>query len=141
MSQPEKVGQVEKVNPHFKIGVYGRSATEEFPFVTDLREQERQILEFIDRKGDQGKFGKVVGSYLDANRSGHDLYRPELQRLLTAVMSQEVSLLIVTDLERLSKSVEHFFEIWSVIQKNGCSLITLNPYRYQINDAAPLPLS
>lgn len=141
MENAKNVVNIEKVNPHFKIGIYGRSASEEFPFVTDLKDQEKQILDFIDRKGDKGKFGKIVGSYLDSNRSGHDLYRPELQRLLTAVSKQEVSLIIVTDLERLSKSVEHFFEIWSVIQRSGCSTITLNPYRYCLNGTAPLPLS
>ena len=125
-----KAVEVEKVNPQFKIGIYGRSASEEFPFVLDIKDQEKQATEYIDRKSDQGKFGKVVGTFFDIEKSGHDLYRPELQRLLRAIVDKEVNLLVVPDLERLSKSTEHFFDIWSVIQKSGCGMVTLNPYRF-----------
>jgi DNA invertase Pin-like site-specific DNA recombinase len=70
-------------------------------------------------------FGEVVKVFIDRAKSGKDTNRPELQRLLKAIIDGEVTMVMVTDLSRLSRSIKDFSEMWELMRSHGCEFQSL----------------
>jgi site-specific DNA recombinase len=54
-----------------------------------------------------------------------DTNRPELQRLLAAIRNREITLVMVSELSRLSRSIKDFSEIWELMQRSDCGFLSL----------------
>ncbi|MFN7684734.1 MAG: recombinase family protein [Oligoflexia bacterium] len=63
--------------------------------------------------------------FIDRAKSGKDTNRPELQRMLATIKRGEITLLIVTELSRLSRSTKDFAGIWELMQKHDCQFMSL----------------
>jgi DNA invertase Pin-like site-specific DNA recombinase len=71
-------------------------------------------------------FLEITETFIDRARSGKDTNRPELQRLLlTAIRRREVTLVMVTELSWLSRSIKDFAEIWEMMQAHDCGFLSL----------------
>jgi hypothetical protein len=62
------------------------------------------------------KFGEVTRVFVDRAKSGKDTNRPELQRLLKAIVNREISIVMVTELSRLSRSIKDFADMWETMR-------------------------
>ena len=60
----------------------------------------QQLQELIDES-----VSALFAVFVDRAKSGKDTNRPELQRLLSAVRNREVTLVMVSELSRLSRSI------------------------------------
>ena len=72
-----------------------------------------------------GQFGEVVAVFVDRAKSGKDTNRPELQRMLRAIRNREITLVMVSELSRLSRSIRDFCEIWELMRSSGCEFQSL----------------
>jgi site-specific DNA recombinase len=116
-----------KVNGLHKIGLYIRVSTEEQASNPEgsIKSQEQRLRQAVEFKNVIGKFGQVTDVFIDRAKSGKDTNRPELQRLLQAVIKREISLIMVTELSRLSRSIKDFSEIWELMRIHGCQFQSL----------------
>ena len=69
---------------------------------------------------------QVVEVFREEGASGKSLDRPELQRMLTAVKRGLVDLVLVTRLDRLSRSLLDFFELNRSFEKHTVRFVSLN---------------
>lgn len=110
-----------------RIAAYIRVSTDEQAENPEgsIKNQEERIRQTVRFKNQEGLFGEIVDVFIDRARSGKDTNRPELQRLLAAIRRKEISLLIVTELSRLSRSIKDFSHIWELMQASGCQFMSL----------------
>lgn len=66
----------------------------------------------------------IVGKYIDRSRSGRDMGRHELQRLLKESRKGEWSVVLVWKLDRLSRSQEDYFLIIRMLGQNGVAVMS-----------------
>lgn len=114
-------------NKHHKIGLYVRVSTEEQAENPEgsIKNQEERLREMIRFKNGDMPFGEVAGVFIDRARSGKDTNRPELQRLLAAIRRKEISLVMVSELSRLTRSIKDFSGIWELMQACSCQFMSL----------------
>ncbi len=110
-----------------KICLYIRVSTEEQASNPEgsIKSQEQRLRSHVDFKNLEFTFGEVVHVFVDRAKSGKDTNRPELKKLLLAVHRKEVSLVMVTELSRLSRSIKDVCEIWELMRANGCEFLSL----------------
>jgi hypothetical protein len=93
-----------------RVAAYLRVSTEEQAENPEgsIKNQEERIKMVLALKNADTPFGTLQGVYCDAGRSGKDLNRPELQRLLKAIAAREIDMVIVSELSRLTRSIKDF---------------------------------
>jgi site-specific DNA recombinase len=125
-----------------KIAFYVRVSTEEQAQNPEgsIRNQEERLRETVKLKNSVSHFGEIVSVYIDRARSGKDTNRPELQKLLSDIEKEEVDLVMVTELSRLSRSIKDFAEIWELMQRHGCGFLSLREQFDTTNAAGELVL-
>lgn len=109
------------------IALYIRVSTEEQAENPEgsIRNQEERLKEMIRFKNADAPFGEISGVFIDRARSGKDTNRPELQRMLAAIRRREITLVMVTELSRLSRSIKDFSGIWELMQACKCQFMSL----------------
>jgi len=119
--------RVSKAGGSHRIGLYVRVSTEEQAENPEgsIKSQEQRLRQQIQFRNAEGIFGEVADVFIDRAKSGKDTNRPELQRLLQAVRRREVTIVMVTELSRLSRSIKDFCEIWELMRANGCEFQSL----------------
>ena len=96
--------------PH-KIGLYIRVSTEEQAVRVEgsLDSQRHRLQSWVDvKKMQDDTWGDVVKVYVDEGVSAKDLHRPQLQRMFSDIKKGKINLVLVTDLARLSRSIQDF---------------------------------
>jgi site-specific DNA recombinase len=110
-----------------KIALYVRVSTEEQASNPEgsIKSQEQRLRSHVQEKNREGNFGEIVAVYIDRARSGKDTNRRELQKLLRGVRKGEITLVLVSELSRLSRSIRDFSEIWELMRAHGCQFQSL----------------
>lgn len=110
-----------------RIALYVRVSTEEQASNPEgsIKSQEQRLRQHVAMKNQEGSFGEVTVVFTDRAKSGKDTNRPELQRLLTAVRKKEVTLVLVSELSRLSRSIRDFCDMWELMRQSGCQFQSL----------------
>lgn len=110
-----------------KVAYYIRCSTEEqneSPEGT-IKNQEERLALTLKLKNQMGEgYGNHVGTYTDV-KSGKDMNRTELRRLLRDIEHGSVDVVMVTELSRLSRSIKDFSEIWEFMLAHGCQFLSL----------------
>ena len=117
---------MDKKKPH-QIAAYIRVSTEEQAENPEgsIKNQEERIRQAVQFKNMEDHFGELAHVFVDRAKSGKDTNRPALQGLLAAIRRKEITLVLVTELSRLSRSIKDFSAIWELMQKHGCSFMSL----------------
>lgn len=68
---------------------------------------------------------ELVDLVIDDGYSGKDLERPGMQRVLEMVRTRQVDTLIVTKLDRLTRSVRDFQDLLDITEKAGVSIVSM----------------
>lgn len=110
-----------------RIAFYIRVSTEEQAENPEgsIKNQEERLKMTLLLKNSDGNFGKLVHVFCDAARSGKDMNRPELRKLLQAIEEGRVNMVMVSELSRLSRSIKDFSQIWEFMQSHGCGFLSL----------------
>ncbi len=112
---------------NYKIGLYIRVSTEEQAENPEgsIKNQEERLIQTIKFKNMEGNFGEVVQVYIDRAKSGKDTNRPELQKMLIAIKTKKINLIMVSELSRISRNMKDFSEIWDMMKKMDCGFYSL----------------
>ena len=116
-----KVQKNEELQSH-KIAIYVRVSTEEQASNVEgsIKSQEQRLRQHVDYLNYGRSFGEITHVFIDRARSGKDTNRPELQRLLRAINDKEVTMVLTTEISRLSRSLKDFCAIWDLMRQQGC---------------------
>jgi DNA invertase Pin-like site-specific DNA recombinase len=118
---------IKDTQPLHKIGIYIRVSTEEQASNPEgsIKSQEQRLRAHVDLKNYERPFGEVSKVFVDRAKSGKDTNRSELQRLLKAIISREITLVMVTELSRLSRSIKDFSDMWELMREHRCEFLSL----------------
>ena len=111
-----------------RIGLYLRVSTEEQARIQDgsLVSQRRRLEEYVEGQNRrEAGWGAIVDVYSDEGKSAKDMNRPQFQRLIQDIKTGRISLVLTTELSRLSRSIKDFCEVWDFFKKSNASFITL----------------
>ncbi len=110
-----------------RCGLYIRASTEEQCESPDgtIKNQEERLRLALKLKNTGEAFGRVVDIYSDPGKSGKDMNRPELQRMLRDVQAGKLNLIMISDLSRFSRSIKDFSQVWEFLQAHQCGLLSL----------------
>ncbi|MFH0754103.1 MAG: recombinase family protein [Candidatus Omnitrophota bacterium] len=107
--------------------LYLRVSTERQSLVRDgsLDTQESRLKGYIDfRKGGETDW-KVVDTYREEGKSGKNTDRPELHRLLNDIKIGRVNTVIVTKIDRITRSLLDFYRLMDLFDKNNAEFVSL----------------
>lgn len=122
---------IKKDNPTHKSGhrvaLYIRVSTEEQAENPEgsIRNQEERLRAAVALRNMEAPFGEITEVFIDRARSGKDTKRPELQRMLGGIRRREITLVLVSELSRLSRSIKDFSDIWELMRASGCGFQSL----------------
>ena len=70
--------------------------------------------------------GGDLREYKDAGYSGKNTARPDFQRLLKDIKANKIKTLYVYRLDRFSRSVADFSQLWETLQEHGVEFVSVN---------------
>lgn len=110
-----------------KIALYIRVSTEEQASNPEgsIKSQEQRLRHHVQFRNYEEHWGEVADVFIDRAKSGKDTNRPQLQRLLKSIERGEISLVMVTELSRLSRNIKDFCEIWDLMREHNCEFQSL----------------
>src|SRR3989339_1193064 len=111
-----------------KIGIYVRVSTEEQAQIAEgsLESQQHRLRSFVEVKNLQEKnWGKVVETYIDDGYSAKNTNRPAYQRMLKDLRNGKISLILITDLSRLSRSISDFCILLKELEKYKAKFLSV----------------
>lgn len=111
----------------YKIAIYTRVSTEEQAENPEgsIKNQELRLREFVKLKNMVAPFGEVTHIFSDPGKSAKDMNRPSFQLLMQAIENREVSLILVTELSRLTRSIKDFSILQDFLKANECEFLSL----------------
>lgn len=114
-------------NKLYRIAIYVRVSTEEQAENPEgsIKNQEQRIREYIKLKNMVEPFGEVVVVFSDPGKSAKDMNRPGFQKMLGAIRSQEINMVVVTELSRFSRSTKDFTMLQEFLEEHGCKFLSL----------------
>lgn len=119
-----------------KFAIYGRVSSKRQAEEGDsLEAQERLGLRFVEeRKVLNGWQVAYIRSYFDKGKSGKNTKRPELDRLRRDIANGEIDYVVTFKLDRITRSVRDFVELWDFFNRNGVEVISI---RESFDTSAP----
>jgi site-specific DNA recombinase len=121
-----------------KIGIYVRVSTEEQAQVADgsIESQQHRINAFIDIKKHQEKnWGKVFDTYIDDGYSAGSTNRPAYQRMIRDLKDGKITLILITDLSRLSRNIADFCDLYKEFGKYKANFLSI---KEQFDTSTPI---
>ena len=111
--------------PPLRVALYLRVSTDDQAKKEEgsLDTQEARLRSAVAARANRCEIRHV---FREEGESGKTLDRPELQRLLAAVRCGEVDLLMVTRVDRLSRSLLDFFEVNRLLEKHKVQFHSLH---------------
>jgi len=113
-------------------GLYARVSTVRQAVVQDgsLDNQFERMHAFIQFKntGNKSDAWEITQMYREEGFSGKDMDRPELQRLLEDIRSGKIDTVIVYKIDRITRSLRDFYELWDHLTKHNVEFVSLNEH-------------
>jgi len=91
-----------------------------------LGAQQNEIVRYL--KSREQLKGKIESTrfYVDAGRSAKDQNRPQLQKLRSDITKGEIDTVVCVKLDRITRSILDFADLWEFFGRHGVELISLN---------------
>lgn len=104
-----------------KIAVYGRQSIDKKDSISIETQVEKCKAQIIAKNLD----GEIV-VYKDPGYSGKNTRRPEFQKMMQAVERDEIKLIVVYKLDRISRDLKDFTNMWDVFEKYKVDFLSIN---------------
>ena len=110
-----------------RIALYIRVSTEEQAQIKEgsLKSQEQRLREYVNRRNENEKWGQIVAVFVEEGRSGKDMERPELQKMLLGIKQNLFDVVMVTEISRLSRSTRDFCNLLELFKAHSCQILSL----------------
>ena len=113
-------------NPSYKIALYVRNSdVKQDTKEGTIKNQEQRLREFVQLRNLSGNFGTIVKIYTDRSLSGKNMNRPALQNLMSDVAENNINLVLVTELSRISRDMRDFLSFWDLLKDRKCGFSSL----------------
>ena len=111
----------------YKIAIYIRVSTQEQADNPEgsIRNQRDRLEDMVKFKNYDDNFGEIVDVFVDEAKSGKDTNRPELQRMLREIKKGNITLVMASELSRISRNIQDFAKIWNMMKEKKCSFFSL----------------
>lgn len=119
MAKLDSVSIFKPQHPFLRVAAYVRVSTVNQLLANDnsldtqvslIRKQvELETAKAATRQG--ARPWKIVEEYREEGRSGKDNDRPELQRLLADIRAGLIDIVVVTKIDRITRSLTNFYEL------------------------------
>ena len=111
----------------YKVGIYIRVSTEEQAENPEgsIKNQEQRLIDYVKLKNADGPWGEIVEIFNDPGISAKDMNRPALRRMLAMIQREEINLVLVTEISRLTRSTKDFANLWDFLKDNNCQFQSL----------------
>ncbi len=110
-----------------KIAIYPRVSTEEQAKVEEgsIKNQIEALQKYIQGENlkHDGKWGTLVEIYPDEGYSAKSLQRPGIKKLLLDIYRRLIDTVVITEISRLSRSVEDWIHLRKFFEEHGASFI------------------
>jgi site-specific DNA recombinase len=110
-----------------KVAIYPRVSTEEQARVEEgsIKNQIDSLEKYIQGENikHDGKWGLLVGIYADEGYSAKSLQRPGIKRMLLDIYRKAIDTVLITEISRLSRSVEDWIHLRKFFEEHGASFI------------------
>lgn len=109
--------------------IYSRVSTDEQAALeyNSLQAQEEICAGYVAMRGrDPGADAswQIADTYRDSGYSGGTLERPALRRLMEDVDAGRIQVVVVYKIDRLSRSISQFYQVWNVFERKGVDLVS-----------------
>jgi len=122
-NQPPKVFTFEDAGRTYQPDVQsGRGSDGAANSSTDIQDLQ---LDMLHRYGQKMGYDPCV-EYCDWNKSGSTLDRPNMQKLLTSIRVGKVKRIIVKDISRLTRNMQHLNELMCLFHEYDVELISVS---------------
>lgn len=107
--------------------LYVRVSTERQSLVRDdsLDTQESRLKSYVDFRKNSNNDWRVMDTYREEGKSGKNTDRPELQRLLLDIKAGRITTVIVTKIDRITRSLLDFYRLMEIFEKNNAEFVSL----------------
>ena len=113
-----------------RCALYGRVSTHRQAQVQEggLDTQFNLMQKRVDLENDKGGDAQwqIVDRYREEGWSGKNLERPEFQRLMTDIEDGKIDILIVQKIDRVTRSLRDFFDLWEKLQRYDVEFVSVN---------------
>jgi site-specific DNA recombinase len=118
-------------NP-FRVAAYARVSTMNQVYEHDSsvdtqvsRIRQRVAYETEQARHTRGRPWVLTSEYREEGKSGKDTDRPALQRLLADIRSGHVDAVCVTKIDRITRSLIDFYELWRTFEQHNVEFVSL----------------
>jgi len=117
--------------PQKRVALYCRVSTDRQAMTKDgsLETQLARLRRNVELENLGGHLGDewiIAGEYIDAAQSGKSLDRPELDRLRSDIESGRIDIVMVTKLDRITRSVQDFYELKQTFEHRSVAFRSLD---------------
>ena len=110
-----------------KVAIYCRVSTEEQAQVQEgsIKNQRESLKRYLDAENLKGEnqWGKLIQIYVDEGFSAKNLQRPGVHQLLLDVHRRHIDTILITEISRLSRSVEDWIHLRRFFEEHKTSFI------------------
>ncbi|MHB8993693.1 MAG: recombinase family protein, partial [Armatimonadota bacterium] len=107
-----------------RVAIVTRVSTEEQtrPEYNSCQSQQDICRHYVEIQREKG--WEVYKIYEDAGYSGRNLKRPGIQALLRDIRRGLVDIVLCTRIDRLSRSIKDFYELWTVLDRHNVIFVS-----------------
>ena len=91
-----------------------------------LDTQSDRLDQFITFRTTEKEKWVPFNIYREEGRSGKNLDRPAFQRMLSDIKAGLVDVVLVTKIDRITRSLQDFYTLWEMFQDYGVEFVSLN---------------
>lgn len=104
-----------------KIAIYARQSIDK----KDSISIETQI-DLCQKNIESKQYDNEVIIYKDAGYSGKNTNRPDFQKMMQAVRDNEISMIVVYKLDRISRDLKDFTDMWDMFEEHKVEFCSIN---------------
>ncbi len=119
-----------------KIIGYCRESTEQqAKYGFNLDDQEKKIKTYVDIYYEKGTYSLEI--FRDEGASAKSLNRPKMNKIMEMIRRKEIDVLVIHNLDRLTRKVRDLADLLDVLKKNDIALVSITE---QIDTKTPMGL-
>ena len=80
----------------------------------------------LENQKDSDEQWEITDRYREEGWSGKNTDRPEFQRLMSDIEEGKIDILIVQKIDRVTRSLLDFFELWAKLQRHDVEFVSVN---------------
>ncbi|MDD5529549.1 MAG: recombinase family protein [bacterium] len=110
-----------------KIGIYTRVSSQRQADIQSgsLDTQADRMRNYAKIRNKEEDPWEVVDIYREEGKSGKNIERAELQRMLADIKTGKINTVLCTKIDRITRSLLDFYKLWKIFEEHNVDFVTL----------------